>query len=111
MKNIIEELKHAFSTKEIELTNDEILFLQELAKKISAKNLSYPAIILLESLKPLNYFGNQLLVALKPIFSLVIDSSKYEKLTSILEKRKSIDYLIKFLEETQFLKEKKCQKK
>ncbi len=61
--------------------------------------MSVPAVMFLESVRPLNFVGSQAMVFFKPIISRLFTSAEYDKLATILEKREVIDLLIKEIEQ------------
>ena len=91
--------KHAFAIGvEEELTDEEHKVLEKITNKVKKKRLVLPAVIFLESTRPLNLLGSQVLVGLKPFVELVTDTADYDTLTTALEKRVSIDTMIGLLE-------------
>ena len=60
--------------------------------------MTLPAILFLESVKPLNYVGSQVMVVLGPIISIVYPVTDYEKLAEFFENRESIEYVIRKIE-------------
>lgn len=73
-------------------------FLEKLAGSICDRGMATPAMFLLESVKPLNFIGSQVLYALGPVASLVIEPSKIEKMAEALEDRTTIDRLLDKIE-------------
>jgi hypothetical protein len=61
--------------------------------------MSVPAVMFLESVRPLNFVGSQAMVFFKPIISHFFTKVEYDKLASMLEKREVIDRLIKEIEQ------------
>ena len=60
--------------------------------------MAVPAVIFLESVKPLNYVGSQVLVFFQPIATTIFDTADYAELTSLLEQRGSLEVLLKRIE-------------
>lgn len=100
--------EEALSEKE-----QEILF--KLADFIVRKGMTVPAILTLETVKPLNYIGSQAMVFLEPFVQAVIrDVSGYNTFRRMMEKRDNIERLLQKVEELdaiQFQKEKELKKK
>jgi len=92
--------RHAFAIgiKE-ELTPDERAVLEKVAAKIRARGLQLPAVVFLESTRPLNMLGAQVLIGLQPFVELVASTADYDALAAALEKRISIDILMRLLED------------
>lgn len=85
------EEDHTFSDEEIHL-------LENLAEAIKKRGLTTPAILFLESFKPMNFIGSQVMVFFTPILSVIADTTTYEKYTRILSRRGSIDRFLEILE-------------
>ena len=67
--------------------------MSKIAKEIVQRQLTVPAIIFLESIKPLSFLGNQVLIFANPIVSLVVQSGNYYKFVRMLEDRENIEKL------------------
>lgn len=91
--------RHAFAlgVKE-ELTPRETALLEKIAEGIRRRGLQLPALLFLESTRPLNMLGSQVMIGLQPFVEIVISTAEYETLAAALEKRISIDILIRLLE-------------
>ena len=63
------------------------------------KNLSIPAIVVLETLTAFNYVGSQAMRFFEPIVSTFISKSSYIDFVGIIEKRGGISFIIKKIEE------------
>lgn len=100
--------EEALSEKE-----QQILF--KLADFIVRKGMTVPAILTLETVKPLNYIGSQAMVFLEPFVQAVIrDVSGYNTFRRMMEKRENVERLLQKVEELdaiQFQKEKEIKKK
>lgn len=90
--------RRAFSVAPEPLTPAEQALLEKIAHKIRARGLEAPAILFLESVRPLNMVGSQVMIGLQPFVELAANPADYELLTQALEKRPSIDILIRLLE-------------
>jgi hypothetical protein len=100
MKKIIDGFKHAFATGGVKLEDrDAMALISKLADFVVKRNMSVPAIMFLESVRPLNFVGSQTMVFFKPIISRFFTRDEYDKLATILENREVIDLLIKEIEQ------------
>lgn len=72
-----------------------------LAQFVARRQLLTPALMLLESGRPLNFIGSQVLAFLTPFATLVFSRDEYEVLVRLLERRRGIDLLIEALDEAQ----------
>ncbi len=98
IKKVIDGFKHAFAIDGAKLEDYDAALLRKLADFVVRRNMSVPAIMFLESVRPLNFVGSQAMVFFKPIISRFFTSAEYDKLATILEKREVIDLLIKEIE-------------
>lgn len=76
------------------LPADEDAVLEKLAKKVVEWKMSVPAILALESVKPLNFIGSQAMVFFEPIVQAVFNIKDYDTLRCALEKRETIEILL-----------------
>jgi len=74
-------------------------FMSKIAKEIVQRQLTVPAIIFLETIKPLSFLGNQALIFANPVVSLVVQSGNYYKFVRMLEDRDNIEKLTVVIEE------------
>ncbi|MFT5368147.1 MAG: hypothetical protein ACI8V2_003110 [Candidatus Latescibacterota bacterium] len=92
---------HAFavSPPEQAITQDDETLAQKVATFVVGRNLSAPAIMMLETGRPLNYIGSQFLVFLSPFISIIFSNNKeFARFTQFIEKRDSISCIIKHIE-------------
>lgn len=81
------------------LTEEEHAVLEKLAHKTVDKGMTVPAILFLESIKPLNFITSQALVFFEPIVQSIFNFRDYDNLRTALEKRESIEILLRKIEE------------
>jgi hypothetical protein len=89
------------------LTPEEQDLLNRLATKIVQKQMTVPAIMFLESVKPLNWIGSQVMVFLDPFVSAIVgDKSSilfsykdYNLLRQMMERRENTERLLQKIEE------------
>ncbi|MDQ7778710.1 MAG: hypothetical protein RDV41_03240 [Planctomycetota bacterium] len=93
-------LKHAFAIEDPAeaLKPEEIELLDRLAKGIVRRRMTAPAVLFLESVRPLNFIGSQAMTFFMPIVNLVFNTAELEKIAAVLERRKSIPSLIDSIE-------------
>ncbi|MFQ5498575.1 MAG: hypothetical protein ACE5FH_02780 [Candidatus Zixiibacteriota bacterium] len=80
------------------LPDDEERVLDKLANKVVDKGWSVPAILFLESMKPLNFIGSQVMVFFEPVVQTVFNFRDYETVRTSLERRESIEILLQKIE-------------
>ncbi len=76
------------------LPAEEDAVLEKLAKKVVEWKMSVPAILALESVKPLNFIGSQAMVFFEPIIQAVFNIKDYDTFRCALEKRETIEILL-----------------
>lgn len=74
-------------------------FMHSIAKEIVQRQLTVPAIIFLETIKPLSFLGNQLLIFANPVVSLVVSTGNYYKFVRMIEHRENVEKLTEAIEE------------
>lgn len=72
--------------------------LEKLAHWIVRRQLTAPAILFLETGKPLNFLGSQLMLAFSPFVQAFFKGEQYHKLALILEKDENVEMLIQLIE-------------
>jgi hypothetical protein len=73
---------------------EEKELLDKLAKKVVYWKMTAPAIMALESVKPLNYIGSQAMVFFEPIVQTIFNLKDYDTMRQMLERRETIEMLL-----------------
>lgn len=89
-------LKDRSRTKEIEAANREAM--DRFARRIIDWRMTAPAILFLESAKPLSFIGNQALIFFQPIVQSIFNFKTYDEVAEILEDRDNLEYLLSRIE-------------
>ena len=89
------------------LPSEEDAVLEKVAKKVVEKRMAVPAIMFLESVKPLNYIGSQAMVFFEPIIQTIFNFKDYNTLRCAFEKRESVEILILKIEERDAVAQKR----
>ncbi len=97
---IRQSLRHAFSMESPlgPLTEADRELLRTLAVAIARRRMVTPAVLFLESLRPLSYMGSQAMGFLKPFLTPFFNPERYERLADILERREGIEALVQAIE-------------
>jgi hypothetical protein len=61
--------------------------------------LATPAILFLESMKPMSFVGSQAMLALSPFVNVLASRAEWDALQSLLEDRRGIEVVIRRIEE------------
>jgi hypothetical protein len=97
---------------------DEIL--TKIARKVVHWKMSVPAILFLETMKPLNYVGSQMMAFFEPMFQAVFSWKDYDEFRRMMEERGTVEKLLQRIEkldgeaqekEKESKKERKLRKK
>lgn len=72
--------------------------LSRLAKEIVDRSLTAPAVMFLESTKPLSFLGSQIMVFFSPFVKAFWDGASYDQLSALLEDRENIEILLEEME-------------
>ncbi len=94
-------IRHAFAVEEKgydELSDEDMKLISRLAKGIVIRGLAVPSIMFLESVKPLNFIGSQVMVFFRPIVATIFPTTSYDRFEALLAKRQSIEWLILAIE-------------
>ena len=81
------------------LAEAEAEMLRKIAQKVVQWQMTVPAILFLESFKPLNYIGSQAMVFLEPFVGAVFDLKDYNLFRQMMEKRENVERLLQKIEE------------
>lgn len=79
------------------------------AAAVVERRMGAPAILFLESVKPVSFLGNQALVFFQPIVQSVFDFKHYDKIIEILEDRQNLDYILRQIEELEGAQQEKAR--
>ena len=89
-------IKHAFAIGETgycEPDKKQQIIVDKVCREVVKRRLTLPAQILLETFRPLNYIGSQVMHFFQPIISAVLTGDGYTEFSNFLEQRGSVDYL------------------
>jgi len=81
--------------------------IKKLAQGIVNRRLTAPSIMFLESIKPMNYIGSQLMIFLEPVILSIFNVTNYRKIALILEERDTIEKILFEIENFENEKNKK----
>jgi hypothetical protein len=95
-------LKHAFAIEKerpVEPSEAQKAVVDRLCRQLVARGLTTPALLFLESVRPLNYISSQTLHFFTPVLSTIADAKACQDLAEFLEHRGAVDYLCRRIEE------------
>ncbi len=79
-------------------TSEQEALLTQVAEEIVKRELTAPAILFLDSMKPLSFLGGQLMVFFSPFVHMVLDSRSYDLFAETIENRENVEFLINRIE-------------
>lgn len=83
-----------------ELTEEKrIELLERIAQEVVERNLTAPAVFVLEVARPLTFIGSQTMVFLEPIIQSIFNWRNYTYVRKLLEDRKNLDELLLRIED------------
>jgi hypothetical protein len=88
------------------IPDDENRILDKLAQRVVRWKMSVPAIIFLESIKPLNYIGSQTLVFFEPIVQTLFNFRDYDTFRRAMERRENVERLLQKIEAADAVEQK-----
>jgi ASC-1-like (ASCH) protein len=97
-----------------ELTPEQQEALELVAKKVVEWRMAVPAIMTLETAKPLSFIGSQVLVFFEPIVKSVFSLKYYDTFRELMEDRENVERLLQLIEKLDAelqVKEKEYKKK
>ena len=95
-------LKHAFAVDPpgpAKPTEEQALIVDKLCREIVRRHLATPALLFLETARPLGFLGAQTLHFLGPFAQVATGSDAHRQLALFLERRGSIDFLCRRIEQ------------
>jgi hypothetical protein len=101
MSRWVESLKHAFAIPaeaDFAASAEELRVAEQVVGVIRNRGLVAPAILFLESVRPLNYVSAQSLHFFTPFVAALTDAGALETFARMLERPGSVEYLCRLLE-------------
>ncbi|OGC96324.1 MAG: hypothetical protein A2W25_08370 [candidate division Zixibacteria bacterium RBG_16_53_22] len=89
------------------LTPEEQELMRKLAQKVVDWQMTVPAILFLESTKPLSYIGTQVMVFFEPFVSAIFDVKDYNLFRQMMENRDNVERLLQKIEELDAIQQEK----
>lgn len=83
--------------KELTPQQEEILI--KIARKVIHWKMAVPAILFLESVKPLNYLGSQMMAFFEPFVQTLFSWKDYDEFRRMMEERQTVERLLQKIEQ------------
>ena len=84
---------------EEEISEDDRALLAKLSDWLVERRLETPAILFLESVRPLSFVGAQGMYFLEPFARAIFNVKDYERLARMLERRENLELLVRAIED------------
>jgi len=81
------------------LSSEQIMLFDRIADRVVRLRMAMPAVLFLESVRPLNFIGSQAMVFFAPIVHSLFSLREYDLIQEALEHRDAIGYLLDLIEE------------
>ena len=78
----------------ISISQSDKQLISDLAEKVVNHGMAVPAILFLDMMKYLSFFGGQLMVFFGPIITAFVSSQSYYKFAELLEERQNVEFLM-----------------
>ena len=78
----------------ISIAQSDKQLISNLAEKVVNHGMAVPAILFLDMMKYLSFFGGQLMVFFGPIITSFVSSQSYYKFAELLEDRNNVEFLL-----------------
>ncbi len=91
----------------MEKVDDYSDLIEKIAKKVVDWRLTAPAIVVLESSKPISFVASQVLVFFDPIVKSFFNIRDYERFYTMIEDRENLERLIVAIEEEENRRQQK----
>ncbi|MBL1217624.1 MAG: hypothetical protein D8M59_09025 [Planctomycetes bacterium] len=95
-------LKHAFAVDPpgaAEPTAEQQGPVDRVCREVVKRHMTTPALLALEALQPMNFVGSQAMHFFHPFVSVFTDTDGYRHFAAFLERRGSVEYLCRRIEE------------
>lgn len=89
---------NAFAPSHGPLTGEDRALLDKIADAVIRRGMETPAILFLQSVRPLNGLGSQAMVFLRPFLTSLLKEATYDRITEILERREGLTALVEAIE-------------
>ena len=85
---------------DLQVTEQQAAAAERVAAFIRRHGLVTPAVLYLESMRPLSFVGSQFMHVMSPAVTTFLSSSDWDALATLLEDRRGLEYLLTRIERT-----------
>ena len=87
-------------SRELQVSEEQRATVQKVADFIVRFGLTVPAILALESLRPLSFVGSQFMHVLSPAVTIFLTQHDWDAMATLLEHRGGVEYVLQAIERT-----------
>ncbi len=80
------------------LSPEDAAFLEGMAGWLAERRLATAAILFLESVKPLNFVGSQMMFFFEPVVKAVVAGGSYTRFAELMERRENVEKFLRRIE-------------
>jgi hypothetical protein len=80
------------------LASGDRALLESLAAWLAERRMTVPAVLFLESVKPLNFVGSQAMYFFEPMVKAFFTGDRFTRFARILESRENVEILVRLIE-------------
>lgn len=80
------------------LTPEDVALLERLAARVVELRLEVPAVLTLESIRPLSFIAGQAMLFFQPMVQALLRFDDYRRLAALLERREALERLATMIE-------------
>jgi hypothetical protein len=85
-------------TEPLEVTEKQKAAVDRVARFVVRMGLTVPAVLTLESMRPLSFVGSQFMHVLSPSITAMLSIDEWDELARLLEDRRGLDYVLERIE-------------
>ena len=82
----------------LQVSEEQAAAVDRVARFVVRFHLTVPAVLALESLRPLSYAGSQFMHVLSPSVTAFLTTEDWDQLAHLLEDRRGLDYVLERIE-------------
>jgi hypothetical protein len=86
------------SSGPFEVTESQAAAVEKMAKLIARFSLTLPAIMTLESMRPLAFVGSQFMHVMSPAATMLLPFAEWDQVAHLMEDRRGVEYVITAIE-------------
>ncbi len=82
----------------VDMTAEDLAFLDRLSQWIAERRMATPAVLFLESVKPMSFVGSQAMVFFEPMVKALFTGHGYTRFAALMEHRENMEVFLQRIE-------------